>query len=73
MTEPEKQPTQGWGRFVLKALMDPEETLKEASGSAKSGSGVLKVLFVLLIVVALAAFFTWAMLVHPEWNLDEGR
>ncbi len=70
MRNPKKQPTEGWGRFVLKALLDLEETLKDASGSAKSGSGVLKVLLVLLIAVVAAAFLTWAKLVHPEWNLD---
>ncbi len=74
MEEPGKEPpTEGWGRFVFKALIDPEETLKEASDSAKSGSGVLKVVLVLVISAVVVAFFTWAKVVHPEWNLDEGR
>lgn len=65
-------PTEGWGRFVFKALIDPEETLKEASESAKSGSGLLKVVVVLVLAVVVAAFFTWVTLVHPEWLPKDG-
>ncbi len=56
----------------FRTLVDPETTLKEAWGSAKSpeGSGVpgvLKVLLVLLIVVVIAVVFT----MFPEF-FDEG-